>query len=191
MLRLLRELLESKGRLTCGIIEDAAELPCSMTYIDRFGSLRRAYALIGYHPDTFKVYDARRAAIAARTRLGNDLLAAIQSKERSASFDATSGRMTIAPTLTLSILIVRCQRVGPASLRWPIVRHVDPDVGMALLVRMREDNDSFLDFHLLPTARALKPRLTFRKQRQAAIRPYRLTTIEAVADAIERTKDFG
>jgi hypothetical protein len=51
---------------------------------------------------------------------------------------------------------------------------------------MREDNDSFLDFHLLPTRRALKPRLSFRKQRQAEIRPYRLTTIEAIADAIER-----
>jgi hypothetical protein len=144
------------------------------------------YALIGYHPDTFKIYDARRSAIATRTKLGNDLLSAIQNNERPAAFDATSGRVTIAPALTVSILIVRCQRVGPASLRWPIVRRVDPDVRMTLLVRMRENNDSFLEFHLLPTARALKPRLTFRKRRQADIRPYRLTTIEAIADAIER-----
>jgi hypothetical protein len=56
---------------------------------------------------------------------------------------------------------------------------------------MREDNDSFLDFHLLPTRRALKPRLTFRKLRQAEIRPYRLTTIEAIAEAIERAAASG
>jgi hypothetical protein len=64
MLRLLRELLESRGRLTCALIEGAADLPCSMTYIVRFGSLRRAYELIGYHPDTFRVFtiqDARRS----------------------------------------------------------------------------------------------------------------------------------
>ena len=60
-----RALLEKKGRLTCAIIEGAAQLPCSMTYIERFGSLRRAYELIGYRPDTFKVYDSRRSAIAA------------------------------------------------------------------------------------------------------------------------------
>jgi Recombinase len=105
MLRLLRELLESKGHLTCAIIDGAAERPCSMTYIERFGSLRRAYALIGYHPDTFKIYDARRSAIAAQTRLGNDLLSAIHSAGRSAVFDATSGRVTIAPALTVSILV--------------------------------------------------------------------------------------
>jgi hypothetical protein len=50
---------------------------------------------------------------------------------------------------------------------------------------LREDNVSFLDFHLLRTRRALRSRLTFRKKRQAELRPYRLTTIEAVADAIE------
>jgi len=186
MLSLLRELLESKGRLTCAIIEGAAKLPCSMTYIERFGSLRRAYELIGYRPGTFKVYDSRRSAIAARTKLGNDLLSAIQGAGRSAAFDAASGRMTIAPALTVSILIVRCQRLVTGSLRWPIRRRIDSDTSLTLAVRMREDNDSFLDFHLLSTRRALKPRLTFRKQRQAEIRPYRLTTVEAIADAIER-----
>jgi DNA invertase Pin-like site-specific DNA recombinase len=186
MLRLLRELLESEGRLTSSIIEDAAELPCHMTYIERFGSLRRAYELIGYHPDTFKVYDSRRSAIAARTRLGNELLSAIQGGGRSAAFDAASGRVTIAPALTVSILIVRCQRLVTGSLRWPVRRRIDPDSSLTLVARMREDNDSFLDFYLLPIRRALKPRLTFRKQRQAKIRPYRLTTIEAIADAIER-----
>jgi hypothetical protein len=191
MLRLLRGLLESKGRLSCAIIEGAAELPCHMTYIERFGSLRRAYELIGYRPDTFKVYDSRRSAIEARTRLGNDLLSAIQNAERSAVFDAASGRVTIAPALTVSILIVRCQRLVTGSLRWPIRHRVDPDVRLTLLVRMREDNDSFLDFHLLPTRRALKPRLTFRKLRQAEIRPYRLTTIEAIAEAIERAAASG
>jgi DNA invertase Pin-like site-specific DNA recombinase len=186
MLNLLRELLERKGRLTSTIIEDAAELPCHMTYIERFGSLRRAYGLIGYHPDTFKVYDARQSAIATRARLANELLSAIQGGGRSAAFDAKSGRVTIAPTLTVSILIVRCQRLVTGSLRWPVRRRIDPDTSLTLVVRMREDNDSFLDFYLLSTRRALKPRLTFRKQRQAEIRPYRLTTVEAITDAIER-----
>jgi len=49
---------------------------------------------------------------------------------------------------------------------------------------MREDNVSILDFHLLPTLRALKPRLTFRKPRQAALRRYQLTTIETLAESV-------
>jgi hypothetical protein len=94
--------------------------------------------------------------------------------------------VTIEPALTVSILIVGCQQVGPVSLRWPIKRRVDPDVRLTLLVRMREDNYSFLDFHLVSTRRALKPGLTFRRSRLAELRPYRLTTMEALSDAIER-----
>jgi hypothetical protein len=156
-----------------------------MTYIERFGSLRTAYELIGYHPDSFKVYDSRRSAIAARAKLGNELLSAIQAAGRSAAFDAASGRVTIAPALTVSVLIARCQRLATGSLRWPVRHRIDPNARLTLLVRMREDNESFLDFHLLPNRPPLNSRLNFRKRRQAEIRPYRLTSIEAVSEAID------
>lgn len=187
MLELLLALLQKKGRLTCAIIDGTTSLPCSMTYIERFGSLRRAYEMIGYHPDTLKNYASRRAAIATRANLANDLLSAIQRGGRSATFDAASGRLLIAPALTVSILIVRCQRLVTGSLRWPVRRPIDRSTAFTLAVRMREDNVSFLDFHLLPTRHALKPRLTFRKQRQAALGRYHLTTIETLADSIVRS----
>jgi len=44
----LRELLRKQGRLSHGIIDGSREVPHSETYRRRFGSLRRAYALIGY-----------------------------------------------------------------------------------------------------------------------------------------------
>jgi len=100
-------------------------------------------------------------------------------------------RLTVAPQVTVSILIIRCQRLPTGYLRWPIKRRIDPDVRLTLAVRMREDNDSFLDFHLMPTQRALKPPLTFRQHRQAELRSYRLTTIEAIADAMEHAAASG
>lgn len=43
MLALLETRLQQQGRLTAGIIDSSPELPCTMTYIYRFGTLRRAY----------------------------------------------------------------------------------------------------------------------------------------------------
>jgi hypothetical protein len=183
---LLRALFKKKGRLTCAIIEDAAQLPCSMTYIERFGSLKQAYERIGYRPDTLQMYASRRAAVATRAKLASDLLSAIQRGGRSATFDAASGRLLIAPALTVSILIIRCQRLATGSLRWPVRRSIDRSATFTLAARMREDNVSFLDFHLLPTRHALKPRLTFRKLRQAALRRYQLSTIETLAESVAR-----
>src|SRR4030088_565548 len=52
VLALLKTRLQQQGRLTARIIDSSPELPCTMTYIYRFGTLRRAYELTGYHPDT-------------------------------------------------------------------------------------------------------------------------------------------
>ena len=50
----LRALLASERRLTSKLIQNSAEVASSSTYRNRFGSLHRAYELIGYgHPEQF------------------------------------------------------------------------------------------------------------------------------------------
>jgi hypothetical protein len=48
MLSRLRRTVMRKGRLSPAIINEAAGLPCVKTYMDHFGSLRKAYGLIDY-----------------------------------------------------------------------------------------------------------------------------------------------
>ena len=48
MLRKLRVTLNRKGKLSTSIIDDTPGLPSPACYIKHFGSLRKAYALIGY-----------------------------------------------------------------------------------------------------------------------------------------------
>ena len=50
----LREVLQRRGRLSNAIIDEERSLPSSMTYINRFGSLLKAYRLIGYTPDRYQ-----------------------------------------------------------------------------------------------------------------------------------------
>jgi DNA invertase Pin-like site-specific DNA recombinase len=51
VLDLLRGLLQKHGRLSCAIIDAARGVPCTETVANRFGSIRKAYALIGYIPE--------------------------------------------------------------------------------------------------------------------------------------------
>jgi hypothetical protein len=50
MLGLLARLLATKGRLSVRTINEAANLPSAHKYRERFGGMRRAYALVGYEP---------------------------------------------------------------------------------------------------------------------------------------------
>ena len=63
MLQRLAALLAEKGQLTSSLIKAAEDLPCPATYRNRFGSLLKAYAAIGYDPAA-----ARRGARAAAER---------------------------------------------------------------------------------------------------------------------------
>ncbi len=48
LLKRLKELLTDKGYLSSSVINSHAATPCSHTYANRFGTLTRAYKLIGY-----------------------------------------------------------------------------------------------------------------------------------------------
>jgi DNA invertase Pin-like site-specific DNA recombinase len=53
MLAALRTLLRERGTLTTSIIEESASVPCGTAYCKRFGSIRKAYELIGFVPTQF------------------------------------------------------------------------------------------------------------------------------------------
>ena len=46
----LRQIYQDKGRLSSGIINLSPDIPRATTYIRRFGSLSKAYELVGFHP---------------------------------------------------------------------------------------------------------------------------------------------
>ena len=50
LLEKLRGLLQNRGYLSGNLIDRTAEMPSRILYYNRFGSLRRAYELIGYTP---------------------------------------------------------------------------------------------------------------------------------------------
>jgi DNA invertase Pin-like site-specific DNA recombinase len=53
MLAGLRRLLQKYGMLTASVIEENQSVPCASAYRLRFGSIRRAYELIGFTPSRF------------------------------------------------------------------------------------------------------------------------------------------
>jgi DNA invertase Pin-like site-specific DNA recombinase len=189
MLSLLEARLQQQGRLSAKIIDGSDNLPRHMTYILRFGSLRRAYELIGYHPDTFKCHDSRRDALTSTAKLADDLVRQIQDACVSASFDQASSRLAIVPGLSISIVVVRCQCMSTGALRWPVRRRIDRRSTMVLVARMQQDNAAVLDYHLIPRERIPQGRLTFRRTAKGQLDRYRQTSQDALASVILRMVD--
>jgi DNA invertase Pin-like site-specific DNA recombinase len=148
----LRALLASERRLSLTLIQNSANVPSPSTYRNRFGSLRRAYELVGYgHPDQFGPLEMRRRTQALR----QELVAKIASTfPNEISIVKRGGRwrsrLRLSNGLIVSVLVARSVRAWKETLRWQIDPVQHERKFMTILSRLDASNCSFLDLHVFP-----------------------------------------
>jgi DNA invertase Pin-like site-specific DNA recombinase len=148
----LRELLASEGRLSLKLIQNCLAVPSPSTYRHRFGSLRRAYELIGYgRADQFGPIDVRRRTQALRDQLIGDIAAMFPDD---VSVVRRGGRwrsqLRMKNGWIVSALVARSVKVWKGAVRWRVDPVPNEIRNVTLLARLDEGNRSFLDFHVLP-----------------------------------------
>jgi DNA invertase Pin-like site-specific DNA recombinase len=96
MLDRLKLLLEQKGKLSAGIINEAKEIPCADSYVSRFGRLREAYRLIGHCPvDSLKYKDAQRALNTVLSDLAADIAWGVRRARLAVDFDGSKNILVL------------------------------------------------------------------------------------------------
>ncbi|MCU1300297.1 MAG: recombinase family protein [Candidatus Sulfotelmatobacter sp.] len=118
----LRKLLVGEGRLSLSVIKKSADTPSPSTYRHRFGSLRRAYQLIGYgKAEQFGPIDQRRRTQAMRDELIARIVALFP---RDVSVIRPGGRwrsrLRMRNGTIVSVLVARSLRTWKTSVRWRI-----------------------------------------------------------------------
>ena len=154
----LRGLLAIRGRLSLSLIKNSEDVPSPSTYRLRFGSLRRAYELIGYgRPDQFGPIDVRRRTQALREELITQIAGMFPND---VSVVRRGGRWRSQLRLTngsiVSVVLARSVRVWKQTVRWRVVPLLYEQEYVTLLARLSEGNASFLDFHVIPSVDRVK-----------------------------------
>jgi DNA invertase Pin-like site-specific DNA recombinase len=178
MLSLLRILLQSSGRLSGILIDEAEDMPSSSLYAARFGGLRRAYQLIGWNPNR----DFDYVEVNRRLRLQHaDLVCGLQQELKSAGaeveHDQYSGLLTINGEFTASMTLAKCQETKAQALRWHIRFDTSlvPDITIA--VRLRPGNTAVLDYYLLPRTDVLWSKLCLAQNNGVVLDLYRFDNL--------------
>jgi hypothetical protein len=151
MLARLRITLAKKGRLTSSIINNTPGLPSASSYIKHFGSLRKAFDLIGYRSprdcdwiDTREYWSKILTDHATRIAriLGTD------SPRR----DSEDGiKLPLQRRRTLTLIVARQLKREPHhSEQWKVCRRRLPP-GLLAIVRLDRTNKAIKDYVLMPT----------------------------------------
>ncbi|MEN8742451.1 MAG: recombinase [Phaeobacter gallaeciensis] len=147
----MKRLYADAGQLSGVLIDQTPDMPSSSAYRNRFGSLARAYEMIGYRSDR----DQERIALNKRLRAMHPEIiarteAAIAEVGGTVARDPKTDLLTINDKMVVSLVLARCQPQGDGRLRWRI--RFDPmryQADVTLAVRLDPDNREELDYYLL------------------------------------------
>ncbi|HAD83487.1 MAG TPA: recombinase family protein [Brevundimonas sp.] len=186
----LSALWERKGWLSGLVIDEVEDMASSSTFRHRFGSLVRAYALIGYAPaKDFRYIETNRAL----RRLHPDIVARIVDEiERAggaAMRDEATDLITVNTEFTAAIVLARCAETSAGSLRWKIRfdQGLRPDITIA--VRMQAGNQDIRDYYLLPWMESgADPSLRLSAENGARLDAFRFDDLDGFYDLTRRTE---
>lgn len=187
MLTGLQRLLKQHGYLSGFIIDESEGLPSSSAYRTRFGSLVRAYQLIGFTPDRdYQYVEINRALREFHPSVVASTIIEIDRIGGQVSRHPDTDLLTVNGEFTVSIVIARCRETVTGSLRW----HIRFDTGLwpdiTVAVRMDEANQAPLDYYLLPRIDMTLPRLRLAEHNGVSLDAYRFETLEPLFELAAR-----
>jgi hypothetical protein len=189
MLEALQLLLRDRGYLSGLVIDETERLPSSSAYQSRFGSLLRAYELVGFTPDRdYRYIEINRALRRMHPQIVTDTITGIGKTGGQVEQDPATDLLTINGEFTASIVVVRCQTTPAGALRWQIRFDVGLWPDITVVVRMDQPNREALDYYLLPRIDMTAPRLRLAEDNGVSLDAYRFETLDALFGLAARTE---
>ncbi|MEP4769645.1 MAG: recombinase family protein [Roseibium sp.] len=179
LLEALRAVLKQKGVLSGLIIDEQDNVPFSSAFRNRFGSLLRAYQMIGYEPERdYRYVEINRALRQAHPGIVARILDGIGERGGRAVQDPDTDLIRINGEFTVSVVLARCFETQGGSLRWRIRLDTGlvPDITIA--VRMDELNEAPRDYYLLPSINMTLGKLRLAEQNGLSLDAYRFDTLD-------------
>lgn len=185
----LRGLFQHRGFLSGLVIDEAEGLPSSTVYAHRFGSLVRAYQLVGFTPDRdYRFLEVNRALRRMHPEVVAETERRIAELGGQVSRDPATDMLTVNREFSASIVLARCKTLDHGGRRWNVRfdTSLQPDITVA--VRLDHTNQAAMDYYLLPRLDMGAPRISLSDHNPVELESYRFETLDYLYAMAERTR---
>lgn len=154
LLKRLRILHRRRGKLSPKIIDESGSTPKHFVYERRFGSLRQAYALIGYTSEINCAYlDARAARDNLVKELAAQIAAGLPRVNPTLIVERSGGCLSVNERFFISLRVARCWHHSQTDCStWTLRSGARPRPGLVVVARLNQENSKPLDYLLIPMA---------------------------------------
>ena len=189
LLERLRSLYRNRGLLSGLIIDETEGMPASSVYAHRFGSLIRAYQIVGFTPDRdYRYIEVNRFLRRLHPNIVAQTERSIAELGGSVLRDPGTDLLSVNSEFSVSLVLARCQTRESGHDTWKIRcdTSLAPDITVA--VRLDHENRAPLDYFLLPRLDFAKSHLCLAAHNPIEFESYRFDTLDYLYGMAERSR---
>ena len=187
MLQTLKELWSRHGRISGLLIDEQDSMPSSAAFRHRFGSLIRAYQLVGYTPRTdYSFLEINRDLRGRHPEVVQEVITRLSTMGVAVERDPATELLVLDHELTVSLVLSRCLRTEAGSSRWMLRFEEGLRPDLTISVRMDETNQAIKDYYLFPAIDLTDAKLRLAENNHALLDAYRFDDLEFFFQMAER-----
>jgi DNA invertase Pin-like site-specific DNA recombinase len=143
---------QALGHVSAGVSAGVSARASASVYANRFGSLTRAYELVGFRPERPQAFlEINRRLRQLHPEIVQRTEQMIAGLGGSVRRDEKTDLLTLNDEIVISLVLARCQTLPNGQHHWRIrfdTERFSPDLTVA--VRLDPENANELDYYLLP-----------------------------------------
>ncbi len=183
MLQSLKDLYHQKGLLSGIVIDECDALPSSSAYSSRFGSLLRAYHLVGFSPDRdYRYVEVNRELRKLHPSILREVLDGLRATGSDVWQDFQTDQLIVNDEFSLSVVVARCIETPTGLWRWNLRFDTSLRPDITIVVRMDGRNRTPLDYFLFPRIDMLSNKLRLMEDNAFDLDAYRFDDLDLLYD---------
>jgi DNA invertase Pin-like site-specific DNA recombinase len=183
----LRMLYRNRGFLSGLIIDETDGMPSTSIYAHRFGSLIRAYQMVGFTPDRdYRYLEINKFLRRFHPEIVHQTESQIAVLGGVVRRDPATDLLRVNDEFSISLVLARCRIAQSGRLHWKVRfdTSLAPDITVA--VRLNQSNQVALDYYLLPRLDFGQPRISLAERNPIEFESYRFDSLDYLYGMAER-----
>lgn len=164
-------------------------MPSTSIYSHRFGSLVRAYQMVGFTPDRdYRYLETNKFLRRFHPEIVNQTESRIASLGGVIRRDPATDLLRVNDEFSLSLVLARCQTPESGHQHWKVRfdTSLAPDITVA--VRLDQANQAALDYYLLPRLDFGQSRIRLAERNPVEFESYRFDSLDYLYGMAERAR---
>lgn len=189
LLEQLKLLYQKHGYLSGIIINESAETPTTSVYANRFGSLLRAYEIIGFTPKRdYQFLEVNKFLRRLHPEITQQTIDEMVKFNGVIYRDPLTDLLFINDEISISLVLTRANRLTSGRYRWKVRFDTTLNPDITVVIRLDKNNKEIRDYFLLPRLDFIQEKISLSEFNSIELELYRFDNLNYLYGMAERVK---